>query len=155
MLAEKKVDLAPGVLPFSKDPELRKLGRVLFTQKEAIGKTQMIVWAAHKDFIAKNRAAMVDMMEDSMRIVRWYLDPANRKEAAAIVAKLTRQPPDRYESWIFSDKDYYRDPSLLPDLDALQANIDLQKSLGFLKTGFDVHKQADLSLAREAAQRLK
>src|SRR3977135_4277112 len=31
MLAEKKVDLIPGVLPFSLDPELRKIARALYT----------------------------------------------------------------------------------------------------------------------------
>src|SRR5499433_846256 len=30
MLAERKVDLIPGVLPFSLDPELRKIARTLF-----------------------------------------------------------------------------------------------------------------------------
>src|SRR5437588_4055371 len=30
MLAEKKVDMIPAVLPFSYDPELRKIGRTLF-----------------------------------------------------------------------------------------------------------------------------
>ena len=37
MLAEKKVDLIPAVLPFSVDPELRKIARPLFNQREAIG----------------------------------------------------------------------------------------------------------------------
>ena len=35
----------------------------------------MIVWTARKPFIDKNRAAMVDFMEDTLRITRWYLDP--------------------------------------------------------------------------------
>src|SRR5262252_4078629 len=35
MLAEKKVDLIPGVLPFSLDPELRKIARPLFQQRDA------------------------------------------------------------------------------------------------------------------------
>src|SRR5215468_12338452 len=60
MLAEKKVDMIPGVTPFSYDPELRKIGRVLFEQKAGIGTTQMIIWTARKSFIDKNRAAMVD-----------------------------------------------------------------------------------------------
>ena len=42
MLAEKKVDIDSGVLPFSLDPELRKIASPLFTQKEAIGVTQMV-----------------------------------------------------------------------------------------------------------------
>ena len=52
MLAEKKVDIIPGVLPFSLDPELRKdRPRPLFVQRDAIGVTQMIVWTARKPFI--------------------------------------------------------------------------------------------------------
>jgi sulfonate transport system substrate-binding protein len=155
MLTEKKVDLIPGVIPFAFDPELRKNARTLFTQKDAIGTTQMIVWAARKDFIAKNRAAMVDLMEDTLRIVRWYLDPANHDAAVEIAARLTKQPPERFAPWLFTAKDYYRDPNMLPNLGALQANIDTQKQLGFLKSDFDVKKYADLSIVGEAAQRLK
>jgi NitT/TauT family transport system substrate-binding protein len=84
MLAEKKVDMIPAVLPFSLDPELRKIARPLFNQRDAIGVTQMIVWTARKSFIDKNRAALVDFMEDSLRIVRWYLDRGNHKEVMEI-----------------------------------------------------------------------
>src|SRR5437899_3153826 len=48
MLAEKKVAIIPGVLPFSLDPELRKIAQPLFVQREAIGVTDMIVWTARK-----------------------------------------------------------------------------------------------------------
>jgi ABC-type nitrate/sulfonate/bicarbonate transport system substrate-binding protein len=40
MLLEKKVDLVPAVLPFSHDPELRKIGRPLFTAADAVGVSQ-------------------------------------------------------------------------------------------------------------------
>jgi len=155
MLAEKKVDLIPGVIPFALDPALRSSARVLFTQKEAIGATQMIVWAARKGFIDKNRAAMVDMMEDVLRVVRWYIDPANHKEAVEIAARFTKQPPERFDPWLFTAKDYYRDPDMLPNLEALQANVATQKQLGFIKSDIDVKKYADLSLVEEAARRLK
>src|SRR4051812_1994627 len=89
MLAEKKVDIVPGVLPFSLDPELRKVARPLFVQRDAIGVTQMIVWAARKPFIDKNRAVLVDFMEDSLRIVRWDLDPANQQAAMEIADRVT------------------------------------------------------------------
>ncbi len=101
MLAEKKVDLIPGVLPFSLDPELRKISRPLFVQRDAIGVTQMIVWTARKPFIDKNRAAMVDFMEDTLRIVRWYLDPKNHKEVMQIAARVTKQPAERFD-WVFT-----------------------------------------------------
>lgn len=154
MLAEKKVDLVPGVLPFSLDPELRKIGTPLFKQSDAIGVTQMIVWTARKSFMDKNRAAMVDFMEDTLRIVRWYLDPANQKEAAEIAGRVTKQPAERF-SWVFTKNDSYRDPDMLPDLDALQRNVDMTRDLGFVKSRLDVKAYTDLSIVQEAAKRLK
>jgi sulfonate transport system substrate-binding protein len=154
MLAEKKVDLVPAVVPFALDPELRKIARPLFTTKDAIGVSQFSVWVARKGFIDKNRAALVDFMEDSVRIVRWYLDPANHKEVMDICARITRQPAERF-SWVFTDKDNYRDPNMMPDLAALQSNVDLTRDLGFVKASFDVKKFADLSVVEEAAKRLK
>ena len=154
MLAEKKVDLVPGVLPFSLDPELRKIATPLFKQSDAIGVTQMIVWTARKSFTDKNRAAMVDFMEDTLRIVRWYLDPANHKEAAEIAARATKQPAERF-GWLFTNNDYYRDPSLIPDLAALQRNVDMTRDLGFVKGNLDVKAYSDLTIVTEAASRLK
>jgi len=154
MLAEKKVDLIPAVLPFSYDPELHKIARDLFVQKDAVGVTDMVVWQARKPFIDKNRAAMVDFMEDTLRIVHWYLDPANHEAAKQILADLTKRPPAIFD-WAFTKKDVYHDPNLMPNLAALQKNVDLTHELGFTKASFDVKKYTDLSLVEEAAKRLK
>jgi NitT/TauT family transport system substrate-binding protein len=159
MLASKKVDLIPGVVPFSLDPELRAMTRVLYTQKEIVGRTQMILWGAREGFLKKNRAAMVDFMEDAMRAARWWTDPKNHAEAIEIAARVSKRPAASFDKWLFlkggQAGDYYRDANLLPDLKALQANIKLQKELGFLKGDLDVAKHADLSIAREAAKRLR
>ncbi len=155
VLSDKKADLVCAVTPFSWDPALRSIARPLFTQREAVGRTQMIVWAARAGFLEENRAAMADFMADAARARRFYLDPAHHQEAVALVAKVARLPPERLADWLFTAKDYYRDPDGLPDLDALQANIDLQHRLGFLKSGFDVRKYADLDLARAAVAQLK
>src|SRR5947207_11524965 len=79
MLSEKKVDLIPAVIPFSYDPELRKIGRTLFIQRDAIGVTDMIVCTARKPFLDKNRAAMVAFMEHTLRITPSSLAPNNQK----------------------------------------------------------------------------
>ena len=155
MLAEKKVDIIPAVIPFSFDPALRQIARPLFTQKEAIGETQMSVFVARKSFIDKNRAALVDFLEDFQRIAQWYLDPANHKEAVQIAARVTKLPPERFDDWLFTGKDYYRDGSLVPNLDALQKNIDLTKELGLVSGTVDVKKHSDLSLLEESSKRLK
>ena len=154
MLLDKKTDLISSVVPFQYDPELRDKGRVLFTQRDVFGITQMIVWTARKSFIDKNRAAMVDFMEDMLRIERWFLDPKNHEEAMKIAAKVTKSPPERWD-WLFTKRDYYRNPDMIPDLNALQSNINLTHELGFIKAPMDVRKYTDLSLVEEAAKRLK
>jgi sulfonate transport system substrate-binding protein len=154
MLAEKKVDMVPGVLPFSLDPELRKIARPIFLQRDAIGETEMLVWAVRKPFIDKNRAALVDFMEDTLRIVRWYLNPANQKDAAEIASSVTKQPAERF-GWLFTNKDYYRDSNMLPNLDALQKNLDMTTDLGFVKGKVDLAAHVDLSIVKEAAARIK
>jgi sulfonate transport system substrate-binding protein len=154
MLAEKKVDLIPAVLPFKLDPELRKIAVALFTQKDAIGRSEFVFWSARKPFIDAHRAALVDFLEDSLRILHWYLDPKNHDAAAEIAAQLTKQPADRF-GWIFTKNDYYRDPSLMPDIDALQRNVDMTHELGFATASFDVKAHSDLSMIEEAAKRLK
>jgi sulfonate transport system substrate-binding protein len=154
MLAEKKVDLVPGVLPFSLNPALREGSNVLFTQKEGVGRTQMIIWTARKSFLDKNRAAMVDFMEDVLRIERWYIDPKNHAEVTAIGARLLKLPPERLD-WLFSKQDYYRDPNGKPDLDALKKNVEMTKDLGFFSGSIDMGKHADLSIVEEAGKRLQ
>jgi sulfonate transport system substrate-binding protein len=154
LLAERKADLVPGVPPFAFDPDLRGLSRILFTQKEALGLTQMIVLATRRPFLQQNRAALVDFLEDNLRLVRWCLDDTNHDRVVAIAAKLTKQPPERFADWLFKNGDYYRDPDMLPDLKALQANVDLQREVGLLGQAIDVHDNVDLSLIKEAAHRL-
>ena len=154
MLAEKKVDLIPTVLPFALDPELKKIARPLFSITDAIGVSQFAIWTARKAFIDQNRAALVDFMEDTMRIEHWYLDPKNHDAVAAIAGRITKQPPERF-GWLFTKNDYYRAPDMRPDLDALQKNVDMTRDLGFVKASFDVKAHSDLSLVKEAAKRLQ
>ncbi|HEX4411680.1 MAG TPA: ABC transporter substrate-binding protein [Xanthobacteraceae bacterium] len=154
MLLEKKVDLITGVLPFKLDPELKKAATVLFDMRQAIGPSQFVMWSARKPFIDAHRAALVDFLEDSLRIERWYLDPKNHDAVAEIASQLTKQPAERF-GWLFTKTDYYRDPNMMPNLDALQKNVDMTKELGFVNASLNVKAHSDLSLIEEAGKRLK
>ena len=94
---------------------------------------------------------MVDLMEDTLRIVRWYLDPNNHDAVAVIAARITKQTPDRF-GWLFTEQDDYRDPNLMPDRAALQVSMQLMKDMGFVRAVVDVGKHADLSLIEEAGE---
>jgi len=153
-LLEGKVDLVGLFQPFSMDAALREKTRTLFTQRDAVGRSQVSSIVARAGFIQKNHAALVDYFEDYLRALHWYLDPANHQEAVRILASYTKRPEALFDSWAFTHRDQYRDPNALPDVEAMQQNIDLLYQYGFLKTKLDIRPHVDLSLMREAAARL-
>ncbi len=117
--------------------------------------TEMIVWTARKPFLDKNRAAMVDFMEDTLRIVRWYLDPANQKEVAEIAGAGHQAAAGAFRLAVHQAATITAIPNMIPDLVALQKNVDMTKDLGFIRASLDVKKYTDLSIVEEAAKRLK
>ena len=155
MLKEHKVDLIPGTRLTNGDPAFRAITRPLFTQKDAVGRTQMAELVARQGFLEKNRAAVVDYLEDSLRELRWFSDPAHHAAAVKIFSDFTKIPATQFDPWLFvKGEDYYKDPNGTPDLNALQANVDTMRSLGFTKETLEVKKYADLSMVKEAAARL-
>jgi sulfonate transport system substrate-binding protein len=155
MLAEGKADMIITINVTLNSPQLQSIARPLFYLKDSMGTTQILARVARTGFIEKNRAALVDYFEDEIRELRWYLDPANHREAVQIVANFTKLPPEAFASWIFTAKDQYRDPDDRPNLEAVARNLKTQKDAGFLNINVDVAKYADLSLVDEAARRLE
>jgi ABC-type nitrate/sulfonate/bicarbonate transport system substrate-binding protein len=154
MLAEKKVDMVVGVKPFSEDPAFKAVARTLFTQKEAVGTSDMLFLTARTGFIQKNRAVLVDFFEDYIRAMRWFVDAANHAAVIDIVSRYTKVPAPQLQ-WIFTKQDFYRDPGAVPDLAAIQRSVDMLKEFKFVKADLDMNKFADLSLIQEAAARIK
>lgn len=152
-LAAHKVDMIGAIPSFAADPELRAIARTLFTQSDAIGITQVSALVARGSFIAAHRAALVDFLEDYIRSTRWYIDPANHAAAALAVADFNKQPVSRYD-WVFTRHDQYRSPDAIPNVAALQRNIDTLYKLGLLKQPLDIAPHIDPSLVREAASRI-
>jgi NitT/TauT family transport system substrate-binding protein len=56
--------------------------------------------------------------------------------------------------WVFGEHDQYRDPNGMPNLAALQSNLQLQKEVGFIKNDIDVKRYSDVSMVTEASKRL-
>ncbi len=152
-LEEKKVDLAGMVMPFALIAKKTGKVRTLFTMKDAMGAAQTTLMAARQGFIAQHRAVLVDFFEDWQRAMGWYYDPKNRAEAIRILSNFTKQPPAAYEDWLFTKEDYYRNPDVIPNVKALQNNLNVQKELGLLNISIDVNRYADLSLVEDAAKR--
>jgi NitT/TauT family transport system substrate-binding protein len=153
MLGEKKIDMAGMVAPFSLTETKANRVRTLFTIKDSMGVAQTTLMAARTPFIAKNRAALVDFFEDVQTGIAWLLDPKNRPAALTLVSRVTKQPESVFADWLFTGDDYFRDPLARPNIEALQANLKVQKDLGFLRADIEAAKYADLSLVDDAAKR--
>jgi sulfonate transport system substrate-binding protein len=155
VLLEKKADLVPSTLPWGRDPEFRANTRLLFTTADAMGHVALSFWTARQGFLDKNRAAVLDLLEDYIRSIHWYLDPANHNEAVKIVSDFTKVPAATMQDWLFTKEDNYRDPDGIADLDAVTSNIHAQKELGLIKADLDAKQYDGQALIKEAAKRLK
>ena len=155
MMLDHKVDLMPSPQPFTQDPRVKANARPLFSVADALGgPTQTIVWTAHQKFLDEHHAAMVDMLEDTVRVTRFLTDPKNHAEVVQIAARIMKQPPERLD-YVYGKEDAYRDPNMRPNLANMQRAVDAQQATGFLKEPLDVRKYSGLAVLEEAVARIK
>jgi NitT/TauT family transport system substrate-binding protein len=153
-LESGKVDMAFLVLPFSLMAEKDQSVEKLFTTRQAMGPTETAIWGAKANVIAANRAAFVDFFEDNIRARQWLYDPKNHAAAVKLVAKITKQPEQAFEPWLFTERDTFRAKDCMIDVKLLQSNVDDLVKEGLLPKTIDVAKYTDLSMVEEAKKRL-
>ena len=153
-LESKKVDLAYFVRPFDIMAAKRPGLKPLFSMGDAVGPAETSFLAAKAEFIAKNRAVLVDFLEDNMLVRRWTRDPATRMDAVRLVSEISKQPLDGLAEWAFTNKDNYNDPYAQLNVPRLQKNIDDLVEAGVLPKPIEAAKYVDMSMAQEAAKRL-
>jgi NitT/TauT family transport system substrate-binding protein len=156
-LEQKRVDVAFLVQPF--DLIARKDGKydMLFTTADVLGPTETLSYVGKADWIAKNRAALVDFLEDHIRMRHWMTstDPKVRAQVLKVTSELTKQPIENFEEWVYTTKDQYRALDLKIDVPRLQKNIDDIHQLGIVKQNIDVKNYVDMSLAEDAWKRFQ
>ena len=154
-LESKRVDAAPMVPPFDRiagrNPEFKKL----FSVHDAFGPVETLMFMTKEAFVTKNRAALVDFLEDNIRMRRWMFDPKTRADAITQLADTTKIPAAEYAEWVYTKDDYYYHPQALVDIQRLQHNVNVLKQAGVIPTAIEVGPYVDLSLVREAAARIK
>src|SRR5262249_30053937 len=152
-LKADKIDLGVLIPPFNlegaADPELKPI----FSIGDVFGALETSMWGGRADFINSHRAALVDFLEDNIRMRRWMADPETRDDAIKELAAVSKIPAERFESWVYTHNDYYYDPNAMVDVTRLQRNIDDMKNAGLVPAAINVSSYTDLSLAREAAVR--
>jgi len=72
-LEGKKVDMIEIGTPYSIVAKKEGKAVSLFDVGQAMGPTQLTVWATREPFIKAHRAALVDFFEDVQTMLHWYL----------------------------------------------------------------------------------
>ncbi|HZD89768.1 MAG TPA: ABC transporter substrate-binding protein [Pseudolabrys sp.] len=154
MVVQGKVDAASFIAPFWYPAAKTGDIRPVFTMKQALGDSEFLFWVATEQTLKAKHAALVDFFEDYLRARRWFLDPKNRDEALALMAKAAKRPVSKF-SWALSKDGYYRSKDLRIDKTVFQNTIDKIYEAGFIKQKFDATPYIDESVIKEAAARLK
>jgi ABC-type nitrate/sulfonate/bicarbonate transport system substrate-binding protein len=79
-------------------------------------------------------------LADLEAMTRFYLEKPGEARSLLIEAKMVRVNPEVY----LTMKDYYRDPSLRVDVEALEKMQEFQIKAGFQKKKVDVRSLVDL-----------
>ncbi len=155
MVEQGKVDAATFIANFWQQAKKKGDIRPLFTMKDALGDSEFLFWVATDSEMQKHHAVLVDFFEDYLRAQRWFVDPANRQEALAMIAQFTKKPVEQF-SWELDDKTgYFRSKDLHFEPKVFQSTVDAMYGAGFIKAKFDVAPHIDESILNEAAARLK
>jgi len=137
-----KVDVAELPQPFAALAERQMKLRKIFDAKYGIPfDEELIVLVGKDEFLKKNAAAVRAFLADLKEATRFYLDKPREARQILIDSKMVRVNADAY----LGMHDYYRDPSLRIDVDALEQMQAFQIKAGFQKKRADVHALVDLS----------
>jgi ABC-type nitrate/sulfonate/bicarbonate transport system substrate-binding protein len=137
-----KIDAGYFPQPYAALLERQMPVRKLFDSRYGMPFDQeLIVLIGAEEFLKQNADALRAMMEDLKAATRYYLDHPKEARQALINAKLVRVTPEVY----MSVQDYYRDPTLRPDIDALEHTQEAMLKAGFQNKRIDVRSIVDMS----------
>jgi ABC-type nitrate/sulfonate/bicarbonate transport system substrate-binding protein len=136
-----KIDVGQFPQPFAALAERKMRVRKIFDAKYGIPFEEELSVLIGKDaFLKKNTVAVRAMLEDLREATRFYLDKPREARQALIDARMVRAGPDVY----LDLHDYYREPSLRVDVEALARMQEFQIKAGFQKKPIDVKLLVDL-----------
>jgi ABC-type nitrate/sulfonate/bicarbonate transport system substrate-binding protein len=137
-----RVDLGQFPQPFAALLEKQMKVRKIFDAKYGVPfEEELIVLIGKDEFLKKNAVAIRALLEDLKDATRFYLEQPREARQILIDAKMVRVAPDVYVAL----SDYFHEPTLRVDVDALEKMQEFQIKAGFQKKYVDVKTLVDLS----------
>ena len=141
-LSAGKIDLGMFPQPYAALAEKQMKVRKIFDAKYGMPFDEDLNVLVGKDaFLKKNAEAVKALLQDLTAAMQFYLNNPRAARQALIDARMVRVDPEVYMTM----QDYYREPSLRVDADALEQMQAFQIKAGFQTKRVDVHALVDLS----------
>ena len=150
----KRVDCAVMVSPWYLLMENKPGYRALFSLGDILGPQENVTWNGKPEWIAKNRAVLVDFLEDHIHMRHWVQDPKTHGEAIKLAAQLEKRPAAEI-AHLWTTQDNFHHPDAMINAERLQKNMDDLVTFGLLPAKVDVGKIVDPTIQREALARIK
>jgi ABC-type nitrate/sulfonate/bicarbonate transport system substrate-binding protein len=140
-LAAGKIDIAMLPQPYAALAEKQMKVRKIFDAKYGMPFDEELTVLVGKDaFLKKNAESVRALLEDLSAAMQFYLADPRAARQALIAARMVRVDPEVYMTM----QDYYRDPTLRVDADALEQMQAFQIKAGFQTKRADVRALVDL-----------
>jgi ABC-type nitrate/sulfonate/bicarbonate transport system substrate-binding protein len=137
-----RVDLGMFPQPFAALAEKQMKVRKIFDAKYGVPFDEELTVLVGKDeFLKKNAVAVRALLEDLKAAMQFYLEKPREARQLLIDTRMVRVSADVYMTM----KDYYRDPTLRVDADALERMQEFQVKAGFQRKNADMRSLVDLS----------
>jgi ABC-type nitrate/sulfonate/bicarbonate transport system substrate-binding protein len=137
-----RIDIGQFPQPFAALAEKQLKVRKIFDAKYGVPFDEELTVLVGKDeLLKKNAGAVRALLEDLTAAMQFYLEKPREARQLLIDARMVRVSPDVYMTM----QDYYRDPTLRVDADALERMQAFQIKAGFQKKNANVRSLVDLS----------
>ena len=70
-------------------------------------------------------------MEDSVRSLHYLMNPTNRDQLLEIASRVSKLPASGFSSWIYTNRNLYRDPDMIPESKRFSAASTSSVTSGF------------------------
>lgn len=141
-LRSGRIDVGEFPQPFYAMAKKTMQVRTVFTSKEGMPfDEELVAIAGHEPYLKANAEAIRGFLADLQAATTFYLTHPAEARQILIDKKFVRVPADIY----LGMRDYYRDPHLRVDVNALKQMQDAQVAAGFQKKKADIASLVDLS----------
>jgi len=136
-----KIDIGQFPQPYAALAEKQMKVRKIFDAKYGVPfEEELTVLVGKDEFLKANAGAVRALLEDLTAAMRFYIEQPREARQLLIDARMVRVSPDVYMTM----QDYYRDPTLRVDADALDRMQAFQIKAGFQKKTADLRSLVDL-----------